>query len=140
MARVKHVPQRTCIACREVQGKRSLLRLVRTPAGEIVLDPTGKKSGRGAYVHAMAACVEAVLKGQRLQHALKVAPTPENLERLRCDLEHAVARADLLARLPAQRGARAEPDPERRAGPSGTRAPRGSRGSGGAGRKRGSVP
>lgn len=103
MARVKHIPQRTCIGCREVQGKRTLVRLVRTAEGEVVLDPTGKKSGRGAYVHPEKACVEAALKGERLRHALKAAPTPENLERLRRDLEHAVARADLLARLAERR-------------------------------------
>lgn len=101
MSRVRRAPQRTCIGCREVQGKRTLLRVVRTPAGEVVLDPTGKKSGRGAYVHPDKACVEAALK--RLPGALKAALPPEALERLRRELDHAVARADLLARMAARK-------------------------------------
>jgi hypothetical protein len=68
--RVKHVPQRTCVGCREVLEKRSLIRIVRTPEG-IRIDPTGKLNGRGAYLHDQRSCWEAGLKGS-LAHALKV--------------------------------------------------------------------
>ena len=46
----KHVPQRTCVACREVNEKRSLIRIVRGPEG-VAVDKTGKMPGRGAYLH-----------------------------------------------------------------------------------------
>jgi predicted RNA-binding protein YlxR (DUF448 family) len=67
--RVKHVPQRTCVGCRETLAKRSLIRLVRTGDG-IVIDKTGKLPGRGAYLHDKRSCWEAGLKGS-LVHALK---------------------------------------------------------------------
>lgn len=46
----KKQPVRTCIGCKEAKDKRELIRIVRTPEGEILVDPTGKKSGRGAYI------------------------------------------------------------------------------------------
>jgi predicted RNA-binding protein YlxR (DUF448 family) len=63
-------PQRTCIGCRGVFSKRELVRLVRTPAGEILLDPTGKAAGRGAYLCRNRACWLAALKGNRIEQAL----------------------------------------------------------------------
>ena len=67
--RVKHVPQRTCVGCREVLPKRTLIRVVRTPAGAQV-DPTGKLAGRGAYLHDRRECWSRGLKGA-LANALK---------------------------------------------------------------------
>jgi uncharacterized protein len=67
----KHIPQRTCVGCREVHTKRQLVRVVRTPAGRVEIDPTGKRNGRGAYVHDSRACWEPALRG-KLAHALKV--------------------------------------------------------------------
>ena len=75
--RRKHVPQRTCIACRQVGGKRALIRLVRTDAG-VQVDASGKLAGRGAYLHPYQTCWEAVLKGNRLESALRTSLTPEN--------------------------------------------------------------
>src|SRR4051812_47294561 len=69
--RPKHIPQRTCIACRTVESKRGLVRVVRTPAGTVEIDPTGKKSGRGAYVCRSRSCWEKALKGKALETALK---------------------------------------------------------------------
>jgi len=66
---IKHIPQRTCVGCREVLAKRSLMRIVRTPQG-VQLDPSGKIDGRGAYVHNKRSCWERALKGA-LAHALK---------------------------------------------------------------------
>jgi predicted RNA-binding protein YlxR (DUF448 family) len=73
--RPKHVPQRTCIACRRVAGKRALLRIVRTPQG-VEIDLTGKKAGRGAYLHPNQRCWQAVLSGNRLGQALRTTLTP----------------------------------------------------------------
>lgn len=79
--RRKHVPQRTCIGCRQSTGKRALVRVVRTPDAGVVIDPTGKRAGRGAYVHADPTCWETALKG-RLEHALKTTLTPAERETL----------------------------------------------------------
>lgn len=67
--RVKHIPQRTCVACREVLPKRQMVRIVRTADG-VQVDPTGKLAGRGAYLHDRRECWERGLKGA-LAHALK---------------------------------------------------------------------
>lgn len=71
MARQKHVPQRTCIVCRTVKDKRDLLRIVRTPEGQIIVDGTGKANGRGAYLCRQVACWETGLRDKRLARALK---------------------------------------------------------------------
>lgn len=70
--RKKHVPQRTCVVCRAVQSKRALVRLVRTPEGQVVIDKTGKLNGRGAYLCNQRSCWEAALTGKQLGKALKV--------------------------------------------------------------------
>jgi predicted RNA-binding protein YlxR (DUF448 family) len=67
--RAKHIPQRTCVGCRTVQAKRQLIRIVRTAEG-VQVDPTGKLSGRGAYLHDRRSCWERGLRGV-LAHALK---------------------------------------------------------------------
>ena len=86
--RPKHVPQRTCIACRSTEAKRGLVRVVRTPEGRVELDPTGKKNGRGAYVHEQAACWDEALKQGRLGRALKVDPPAGDIDKLK---EHAAS-------------------------------------------------
>jgi uncharacterized protein len=70
--RVKHIPQRTCIGCRQVLAKRQLERLVRGPDGAISVDPTGKANGRGAYLHNLRSCWEQALKSGAIERALKV--------------------------------------------------------------------
>lgn len=73
--RTKHIPQRTCVGCRQVMAKRALIRIVRTPQG-VQIDPTGKLAGRGAYVHEDRQCWERALKGA-LAHALKTELTEQ---------------------------------------------------------------
>jgi predicted RNA-binding protein YlxR (DUF448 family) len=68
----KHIPLRTCVGCRQVQGKRQLVRVVRQADGHVRPDATGKAPGRGAYVHAEGACWQKALTGGRLAHALKL--------------------------------------------------------------------
>ena len=70
--RRKHVPQRTCVICRTVQSKRDLVRLVRTPEGQLVIDKTGKQNGRGAYLCRQRSCWEAALTGRQLGKALNM--------------------------------------------------------------------
>src|SRR5215210_7961980 len=71
--RPKHVPQRTCVACRQVNAKRGLVRIVRTPLGAVEVDETGKKAGRGAYLCRVRDCWENALKKKSLEYALKTA-------------------------------------------------------------------
>jgi predicted RNA-binding protein YlxR (DUF448 family) len=78
--RVKHVPQRTCIACREVQAKGTLVRVVRTPSG-VFPDPTGKIQGRGAYLHARRECWQSGIAGS-LPNALRTTLTEDDRQRL----------------------------------------------------------
>ena len=74
------MPQRTCVGCREVLPKRSLIRIVRLP-GEVRIDPTGKMAGRGAYLHDRLSCWERGLKGA-LAHALRTELTVKDREEL----------------------------------------------------------
>ncbi len=88
--RPRHVPQRTCIACRQVLPKRALTRIVRAEAG-VDTDETGKLAGRGAYLHNSRACWEKALKGDLLERALKTTLTTDERERLRA---HGMAMPD----------------------------------------------
>lgn len=83
---IKHIPQRTCIACHAVRGKRELIRIVRTPEQHIVADPTGKRAGRGAYLCRARECWETILSAPaRLTHALHLTMpiSPDELAQLR---------------------------------------------------------
>ncbi|MCL0080378.1 YlxR family protein [Dehalococcoidia bacterium] len=76
----KHVPQRTCIACRQTKPKRELVRLVRSPNGELEIDHRGKKAGRGAYLCPARECWELTLgkdRRNRLARALRIGLTEE---------------------------------------------------------------
>jgi uncharacterized protein len=70
--RIKHVPQRTCIACRRTDAKRGLIRVVRDAEGRLSVDPTGKRNGRGAYLCGSRTCWEAALKRKAIERALRV--------------------------------------------------------------------
>lgn len=74
----KHVPQRTCVACRQVRDKRDLARIVRALDGQVEYDPTGKRPGRGAYLCRQRACWELALKKKILEHALQTTICAEN--------------------------------------------------------------
>ena len=70
--RPKHVPQRSCIACRRTDAKRGLIRLVRDAEGRVAIDSTGKRAGRGAYLCHDPKCWEQALKRHALERALRV--------------------------------------------------------------------
>jgi predicted RNA-binding protein YlxR (DUF448 family) len=76
--RQKHVPLRTCIACKQTRPKRELIRVVRTPDGHILLDPTSKKSGRGAYVCARRSCWDIALRKGKLEREFETTLSPED--------------------------------------------------------------
>lgn len=79
----RHIPQRTCIVTRQTGDKRGLIRIVRTPEGRVVVDPTGKKNGRGAYLTADRAVWEQALARNLLARALNVEINPEDALALR---------------------------------------------------------
>ena len=82
----KHIPQRTCVACRQVREKKNLIRLVCTPDGIVAVDISAKKPGRGAYLCPKKDCWQVVLrKGKielisRLEHALRTRLRNNNLQ------------------------------------------------------------
>ena len=78
----KPIPQRTCVACRQTKAKKDLIRVVRTPGGEIEIDETGKKDGRGAYICPTLECINKAMKGSQLEHTLKSSIAEENREKL----------------------------------------------------------
>ncbi len=67
----RHVPQRMCVVCRDVQGKRALIRIVRTPTDGVLIDETGKRAGRGAYLCQRKACWARALSSSALNRALR---------------------------------------------------------------------
>ena len=81
--RPRHVPERTCVACRSHSAKRGLIRLVRTPEGQVEVDPTGRRPGRGAYLCPQRSCWEEALARRALNRALRVVLTPQEIARLR---------------------------------------------------------
>ena len=81
-ARPRHVPQRTCVACRRTSAKRELVRIVRTPEGRVEVDPTGKRSGRGAYLCPTPDCWRLAVQKGRFDRALKTSVSARDKEAL----------------------------------------------------------
>lgn len=82
MQKMKKIPQRQCVGCREMKEKRELIRVVKSPEGEISLDFKGKKPGRGAYLCPNAECLKRARKTRALERAFETAITPELYEAL----------------------------------------------------------
>lgn len=82
MPKQRRMPQRTCVGCGEVQGKRELVRIVRATDGTVSVDPTGKRNGRGAYVHRDMQCFDRAASG-RLLKALRAPEAAGQLASLR---------------------------------------------------------
>jgi len=80
--RLRHIPQRTCVACRRTSAKRELVRIVRTPEGSVEVDPTGKRSGRGAYLCPTPDCWRLAVQKGRLDRALKTSVSARDKEAL----------------------------------------------------------
>ena len=74
----KKVPMRQCVGCGEMKSKKELLRVIKTPEEEIVLDVTGRKNGRGAYICASMECLKNAQKKRGLERSLKVS-IPEDV-------------------------------------------------------------
>ena len=83
----KKIPMRMCVGCREMKPKRELLRVVRSPEGEIALDSRGKMPGRGAYVCRNQACLSQAIRQRQLERQLETKLSEEVAARLRDMLE-----------------------------------------------------
>lgn len=83
----KKIPQRQCVGCRTMKNKKDLIRVVKSPEGEISLDFTGKKSGRGAYVCPSADCLARARKSKALERAFETAIPAEVYEALQAQME-----------------------------------------------------
>ncbi len=84
--KTRKTPMRKCAGCQEVREKRQLLRIVRDPEGQVSLDRTGRKSGRGVYLCANPACLEKAIKTKALERSLETAIGDEVYESLRKEL------------------------------------------------------
>lgn len=83
----KKIPMRQCLGCREMKPKQSLIRVVRSPEGEISLDTRGKASGRGAYLCKDIACLRKARKSKALERSLDVQIPDELYDRLEQEME-----------------------------------------------------
>ena len=87
MQKVKKIPQRQCVGCREMKDKKSLLRVVKSPEGAVSLDFVGKKSGRGAYVCYSVECLKKARKSRALERALEISIPAEVYDAMEAELE-----------------------------------------------------
>ena len=87
MANVKKVPLRKCIGCNEMKNKKEMLRVLKTTDNEIVLDTTGKKNGRGAYLCFSKECLKNAMKSKGLERSLKMPIPQEVYESLERELD-----------------------------------------------------
>ena len=83
----KKIPQRQCMGCRERKEKRQMIRVVRTPEGNVNLDFSGKMNGRGAYICPNPECLKKALRSKALDRSLEVTIPEEVYERLSREIE-----------------------------------------------------
>ena len=83
----KNIPLRKCLGCDEMLGKKGMLRVVKTKEGEISIDETGKKNGRGAYICRDMECFNKAQKKHNLERSLKCSISEEIYEKLRQEIE-----------------------------------------------------
>lgn len=84
----KKIPQRQCMGCRERKAKRELIRVVRSPEGEVSLDFGGKKNGRGAYICPNLECLKKAIRSKALDRSLEVTIPEEVYGRLEKEMEN----------------------------------------------------
>lgn len=83
---MKKTPQRMCVSCKVRKSKAELLRIVLLPEGDIVVDPTGKKPGRGAYVCKNDICIEEARKAHRFDRGLHTPVGADIIDKLKMDI------------------------------------------------------
>ena len=85
----KKIPQRQCMGCRERKAKRELIRIVRTPEGDVKLDFSGKMNGRGAYICPQSDCLKKAIRSKALDRSLEVTIPEDVYARLQKEMEDA---------------------------------------------------
>lgn len=83
----KKIPVRRCVGCQEMKNKKEMIRVIRTPEGEFLLDTTGKKNGRGAYLCPNRECLEKAEKNKGLERSFKQPIPSEVYETLEKEME-----------------------------------------------------
>ena len=78
----KKMPMRGCVGCGEMKSKKEMMRILKTLEGPIVLDVTGKKNGRGAYLCKQQSCLQKAIKGKGLERSFKMSIPTEVYESL----------------------------------------------------------
>ncbi|HCQ90185.1 MULTISPECIES: RNase P modulator RnpM [unclassified Clostridium] len=86
--KVKKIPQRMCTGCMEMKPKKELIRVVRNKEGEVFIDTTGKKPGRGAYICKSIECLEKSIKAKRLERNLEGKISDDIFERLKEEMRY----------------------------------------------------
>ena len=86
--KVKKIPLRMCTGCMEMKPKKELIRIVKTPEGDVCVDLTGKKSGRGAYVCKSIECFEKSFKAKRLSRNLDISISEEIYDKLKEEISN----------------------------------------------------
>ncbi|MDQ1913351.1 YlxR family protein [Paenibacillus sp. GD4] len=81
----RKIPLRKCVACQQMMPKKELIRVVKTPTDEMLIDLTGKKSGRGAYLCGKVSCFKLAKKSRAFDRALKASVSPEIYDALEQD-------------------------------------------------------
>lgn len=84
---MKKIPMRTCIGCNNAKPKKELIRIVKSSDGEVSIDFTGKKNGRGAYVCRDISCLEMAIKTKRLSRAFEMPIENEVYDKLKVEIE-----------------------------------------------------
>ena len=84
---MKKVPLRQCIGCQEMKSKKEMIRVIKTAEDEIMLDATGRKNGRGAYLCPSMECFKKAVKGKGLERSFKMAIPKEVYETLEKEME-----------------------------------------------------
>lgn len=87
MATKKKIPMRQCVGCREMKNKKDMIRVIRTPEQEFLIDATGRKNGRGAYICPCGACLERAIKNKGLERSFSCGIPAEVYEQLKEEMK-----------------------------------------------------
>ena len=87
MSQMKKIPMRKCVGCQEMKGKKEMIRILKTEQEGIILDATGRKNGRGAYICRSGECLEKAIKNRGVERSLKMSIPQEVYDSLKKDIE-----------------------------------------------------
>ena len=84
---MKKVPMRQCVGCREMKDKKDMIRVIRTADGEVCIDESGRKNGRGAYICRSQACLDKAVSGHGLERSMKTQISPDIYKKLQEEMK-----------------------------------------------------